>query len=237
MFILQVAGTFEWEKLLLGDEEWTFLPEVILRSIIMFLIALTALRILGKRGVRQLSIFELVVIITLGSAAGDPMFYKDVGILPALGVFAVVVTLYYFVTFLVGKNKRFEKMIEGKPVCLIEHGLFAIENFKKETLAQDEFFAELRVKGVSQLGQIEHAIIETNGDISIFFYEDAKVKPGLPILPHPFSDQSTGIPAAGHYSCTFCGNTKEIPVAQTVHICDRCKREKWVKSSIRKRVT
>jgi uncharacterized membrane protein YcaP (DUF421 family) len=237
MFILQVADSFEWEKLLLGEEDWTFLPEVILRSIIMFLIALTALRILGKRGVRQLSIFELVVIITLGSAAGDPMFYKDVGILPALGVFSVVVTLYYFITFLVGKNKHFEKLVEGKPVCLIEKGLFAIENFKKETLAQDEFFAELRVKGVSQLGQIEHAIIETNGDISIFFYEDEKVKPGLPILPHPFSDQTTGIPSAGMYSCTFCGNTKELTEAKSTLVCDRCKKKKWVKSSTRKRIT
>src|SRR6187431_103897 len=120
MYILQAGQSFEWQKFLLGEEEWMFLPEVVFRSIIMFVVALTALRILGKRGVRQLSVFELVVIITLGSAAGDPMFYKDVGILPALGVFIVIVSLYYFVTYLVGKSKRFEHLIEGKPVCLIQ---------------------------------------------------------------------------------------------------------------------
>ena len=237
MYILQVAENFDWQKILMGEEEWSFIPEVLIRSIIMFLIALTALRILGKRGVRQLSVFELVVIITLGSAAGDPMFYKDVGILPALGVFVVIVSLYYFVTYLVGKSKRFEQLIEGKPVCLVDNGMFAIENFKKESLAQDEFFAELRVRGVSQLGQIEQALIETNGDISIFFYEDHLVKPGLPILPNSFFEQAVPIPDTGVYSCTFCGNTELIPEALPLHICRRCGKNKWTKASSRKRIT
>jgi len=237
MYLFQVSAEFDWQKILMGEEDWLFIPEVIFRSMVMFVIALTALRILGKRGVRQLSIFELVVIITLGSAAGDPMFYKDVGILPALGVFTVIVTLYYFVTFLVGKNKKFEQLIEGKPVCLIEEGVFSIENFKKETLAHDEFFAELRIKGVSQLGQIEHAIIETNGDISIFFYADHEVKPGLSIMPSPFADQETSICAPGVYSCTFCGNTELVPAETANHTCHKCKKNKWVKASLRKRIT
>ena len=237
MYFLQVSDSFDWQKFLMGEEEWIFIGEVIFRSAIMFIVALSALRILGKRGVRQISIFELVVIITLGSAAGDPMFYKDVGILPALGVFIVIVSLYYSVTYLVGKSKRFERLIEGKPVCLIQDGRFSIENFKKEPLAQDEFFAELRVKGISQLGQIEQAIIETNGDISIFYYPDDKVKPGLPILPGPFSDQEVEIDCADIYSCTFCGNTELIEAATAKYICKKCKKDKWVKASTRKRVT
>ncbi|HTE24517.1 DUF421 domain-containing protein [Flavitalea sp.] len=237
MFILQASDGFDWYKFLMGEEEWVFIGEVIFRSAIMFIVALSALRILGKRGVRQISIFELVVIITLGSAAGDPMFYKDVGILPALGVFIVIVSLYYFVTYLVGKNKRFERLIEGKPVCLIQDGRFSVENFKKEALAQDEFFAELRVKGISQLGQVEQAIIETNGDISIFHYPDDKVKPGLPILPRASSEQETKIDSAGIYSCTFCGNTESFETATAKYVCKKCKKEKWVKASTRKRVT
>ncbi|MHA4843288.1 DUF421 domain-containing protein [Flavitalea antarctica] len=235
MYILQ-ANDFDWQKFLMGEEEWIFIGEVIFRSVIMFIVALSALRILGKRGVRQISIFELVVIITLGSAAGDPMFYKDVGILPALGVFLVIVSLYYFVTYLVGKSKKFERLIEGKPVCLIQDGRFSIENFKKEALAQDEFFAELRVKGTSQLGQIEQAIIETNGDISIFFYPDDEVKPGLPILPGQFPDEEVKIDSAGMYSCTFCGNTEIVEAAASALVCKKCKKDKWVKASSRKRI-
>jgi uncharacterized membrane protein YcaP (DUF421 family) len=111
------------------------------------------------------------------------MFYKDVGILPALIVFTMIVSLYTFVTFIIGKNKKFEMLVEGKPVCLIKDGVFSIENFKKESLGEDEFFAELRLQSVSQLGQIEQAIVESSGNISIFYYPDEDVKSGLPIMP------------------------------------------------------
>ncbi|HLO37914.1 MAG TPA: hypothetical protein VK173_05475, partial [Lacibacter sp.] len=119
MYLLQASSSFNWKEILIGGENWSFLPEVILRTIIMFIIIVVSLRILGKRGVKQLSIFELVVIISLGSAAGDPMLYKDVGILPALLVFIVIVALYSLITYFIGKNKHFEKMVEGKPVYLI----------------------------------------------------------------------------------------------------------------------
>lgn len=73
------SESFDLKQILLGSEEWSFLLETVLRTSIMFLIIIFGLRLLGKRGVKQLSVFELVVIIGLGSAAGDPMFYKDVG--------------------------------------------------------------------------------------------------------------------------------------------------------------
>ena len=225
-----------WQELLLGDEDWSFLVETVLRTLIMFVILLTALRILGKRGVKQLSVFELVVIIGLGSAAGDPMFYKDVGLLPAMIVFFMVIVLYKFVTYLIGKSKKFEHIVEGKPVKLIAEGRFTIENFEKEVLAQDEFFAELRMQHVMHLGQIELAIIETSGNMSIFFFPDHEVKYGLPILPELFSEKLIMIPFHGIYACSFCGFTKELQAAP-VHICPVCERKKWVKAINKKRIT
>ncbi|GEO12269.1 DUF421 domain-containing protein [Segetibacter aerophilus] len=201
----------------------------------MFIIILVALRLLGKRGVKQLSVFELVVIIGLGSAAGDPMFYKDVGILPALVVFCMVVALYTFVTRVIAKSKKVEGLIEGKAVCLIKNGVFAIENFKKEGLSEDEFFAELRIHGVSQLGQIEEAIVETSGTMSIFYYPDEKVKLGLPIMPNSLKGNSRVIHHADTYSCSFCGYTEKLDPAAS-HSCPSCKKLEWVKSSNRKRV-
>lgn len=236
MFFFLQAKSFSWKELLLGGEEWQFLPEVIIRTVIMFTIVLVSMSLLGKRGVRQLSVFELVVIIGLGSAAGDPMFYKDVGLIPALIVFSIVIGLYSFVTYLVGRNKKMEHLVEGKPICLVEKGMFALHNFSKQNLGQDEFFAELRVKGVSHLGQVETAIIETNGEISIFFYEDNEVLHGLPIMPGSLEEQQVEIIQAGHYSCTFCGYTKKLqPLIQ--HVCPACERTKWIPSSIKRRVS
>jgi uncharacterized membrane protein YcaP (DUF421 family) len=235
LYLLQANG-FSLKELLMGSEEWSFLPETVVRSLIMFSIILTGLTILGKRGVKQLSVFELVVIIGLGSAAGDPMFYKDVGLLPAVIVFIIVIGLYALVTHLVGKNKKFENLIEGKPDLLINEGTFAIENFKKEALGQDEFFAELRLQGVSHLGQVQTAIIETNGGVSLFFYPDEDVKYGLPIMPDSLNHQSQKINTAGFYACTFCGYAEKMePVNQ--HICKKCKKDRWIKASNKKRVT
>ena len=118
MHLLQI--NFSWKELLLGSEEWNFLPEVVIRTLVMFAVVLISLSILGKRGVKQLSVFELVVIIALGSAAGDPMFYKDVGLIPAIIVFIIIISLYSVVTHWVGKSKKVEQLVEGKPICLVE---------------------------------------------------------------------------------------------------------------------
>lgn len=235
MYFLQASTGFSWKELMLGGEEWSFLPETILRTLIMFIIILTSLRILGKRGVKQLSVFELVVIIGLGSAAGDPMFYKDVGILPALIVFSIVVMLYSLVTYIIGKNKNFEHLVEGRPVCLIKNGVFSIENFEKEILGADEFFAELRMQSVSHLGQVEEAIEESSGNISIFFFPDEEVKYGLPIMPDSLENSQQKINDTAYYSCIFCGYTEKLKPAAK-HTCPTCKKWEWVKASNKKRV-
>ena len=234
-YLLQING-FSWKQLLLGSEDWSFLLETVLRSLIMFSIILISLTILGKRGVKQLSVFELVVIIGLGSAAGDPMFYKDVGLLPAIIVFIIVIGVYVLVTYFIGKNKRFENLLEGKPDLLVDDGSFAIENFEKEALGQDEFFAELRLRGVSHLGQVETAIIETNGGISVFFFPDNEVKFGLPIMPDSLNHQVRKIKIAGVYACSFCGYSEKIE-AVNHHTCKKCKKDRWVEAINKKRVT
>lgn len=235
MYLLQASADFSWKELWMGGEEWMFLPEVVLRTLIMFSILLISLRILGKRGVNQLSVFELVVIIGLGSAAGDPMFYKDVGILPALVVFVMVVSLYSIITYLVGTNKKFEALVEGKPVCLIKNGVFSIENFKKEALGEDEFFAELRMASVSQLGQIEEAFVESSGHISIFYFADEEVKYGLPILPYMLENAVTVITTHGYYSCIFCGYTAHVEPSDA-YSCPLCKKNEWIPASNKKRI-
>lgn len=225
-----------WKELLLGHEEWEFLLEIALRTAIMFLTIIIGLRILGKRGVKQLSIFELVVIIGLGSAAGDPMFNKEVGIISSIIVFAVIILLYTIITYFISKSKKFETMVEGKSICLIKDGEFAIQNFKKENLGSDEFFSELRLRGVSHLGQVEMAIEEISGEISVFFFEEDKVKYGLPILPHSLEKSSSKIIKNGHYSCTFCGHTEVKNVGEE-NSCTICNKNNWIVASNKRRVS
>lgn len=219
---------FEWERLLFNDLPVTFLLEVMFRTAVMFTVVLLTLKFAGKRGVKQLSVFEIVIIISLGSAAGDPMFYEDVGLLPAMLVFLIILTMYRGVTWLLAKSKRFENFIEGKIHCLIEDGQFSLESFEKEDLAQDEFFTELRLKSIEHLGQVRNAYIETNGDISVFYYPDDEVKFGLPIRPQLYNLKSTQIPKSGIYACTFCANTQKLDPTKAK--CTVCSKDEWVEA-------
>lgn len=227
--LLDIAESFNPKNLLFGEHDHFFLPAVLLRSVVMFVVVLVSLRVLGKRGVKQLSVFELVIILTLGSAAGDPMFYHDVGLVTAMIVFISVVGLYRLVIYLSDKSERFNRLVEGKPVCLLDGGKFCYQNFKNEPIALDEFFAELRLQHVSQLGQIRKAYLETTGEISIFFYPDEAVGYGLPILPENFHHCIEQLSQPGHYACVYCGHTltpEDKPVTQ----CPTCRNSKWIEA-------
>lgn len=220
--------------LLLGEEDWSFLPEVLLRSLVMFIVAIIALRLIGKRGIMQ-GIFELVTIITLGSAAGDPMFYKKVGLLPAILVFITIILMYRIINFFVARSKLLEHVIEGRHIKLVEENRFLSENFKYEELSKDEILSDLRQNGVSHLGQLDVAYIEPSGKLSVFFLPDEKVVYGLPVLPELYESQITVINEPGTYSCGYCGNTEKLKPAKK-HSCAICKKTKWVRAQNGKRV-
>ena len=219
----------DWTSFMLGNETWPFLLETAVRTFVMFIVIVLSLRLLGKRGVKQLSVFELGVIVGLGSAAGDPMFYKDVGLLPGIIVFSIVLSLYRLITYLINTNNGVEKFLEGRPTCIVEKGRFLIQNFKKEPIARDEFFSQLRLNSVTHLGQVQQAILETNGEVSIFYFPDEEVLFGLPVLPNLCDAKLQTIKEEGVYACAACGNTENLPPAQK-HACGLCRQSDWVKA-------
>ena len=221
-----------WGKFLTGDNDWPFLLEIGIRTFIMYIVILTSLTLLGKRGVKQLSVFELVIIISLGSAAGDPMFYEDVGMLSAITVFVVIIGCYKLTTYLIIKSEKLEHWIEGQSICLIKDGVFAVKNFENEPMAYGEFFGEMRQHSVSHLGQIETALIEISGELSLFFYKDAEVKYGMPILPDLLKQKITEITIADIYSCYHCGATQQITIPGK-YVCNHCHKnhkKEWLKA-------
>ncbi|MEO6346285.1 MAG: YetF domain-containing protein [Aquaticitalea sp.] len=219
---------FEWPRVLMNDLPLAFLLEVVFRSIVMFLILLVFLRLAGKRGVKQLSVFEVVIIVGLGSAVGDPMLYDNVGLLPGIVVVIVVILFYRLITILTAKFKWVERFLEGEPKCLIKDGEFVLNSLNKENLASNEFFSELRNNSVEHLGQIRFAYLETSGEVSIFYNKDEDVTYGLPILPELFKASKKEVTIEAHYGCTFCGHIQYIK-AKT-QTCERCRKEEWVKA-------
>ena len=235
VFLIFITMFEDWKMLLLGSEDWNFLTETAFRTLVMFIVILLSLRLLGKRGIKQLSVFELGVIIGLGSAAGDPMFYKDVGLIPGIIVFIMVIALYRLITFLINKSRRFESFVEGSPRTIVKDGCFLVKNFKKELTSLDEFFSQLRMRSVAHLGQVKQAIIETNGEVSIYYFPDDEVEHGLPIIPELFEQKLKSIEVADIYSCGYCGHTEKLQPA-AAHTCPTCRKQEWVKALDEKRI-
>jgi uncharacterized membrane protein YcaP (DUF421 family) len=94
----------------------------------------------------------------------------------------------------------------------------------------------MRQKSVSHLGQIDIAILEISGELSLYYYKEEDVKFGLPILPFLYDKQFCEIPENGYYSCSFCGFTEIISVKQN-HLCPNCANQKWVHSINTTRLT
>ena len=225
---------FDWQRMLIDKLPVPFLLEVTLRTLFAYLVVFAFLKISGRRGVRQLSLFELVVILTLGSAAGDVTFYDDVPLLPIVVVFATLLLLYRVTTYAMERMPRFGDWLEGKPAVIIENGVCDVPSLASKNISTDEFFMELRQKGVEHLGQVRIGIMEVNGDVSLYFQPEDQVRPGLSVLPSPLRQQYRQVPSAGLYACTWCGNTAQMH-AGAGGACVRCGHEEWSETITRQR--
>ncbi|MCD6065544.1 MAG: hypothetical protein K0S33_370 [Bacteroidetes bacterium] len=218
---------FDWQRIF-GTEHIpvSYLGEIAFRTTVMFLILVIALKFLSKRGVKQLSVFELAILIALGSAVGDPMFYNYIPLTYGILVLIVVILLYRSITRFTSRSKMMERLLEGKPVCLLENGRIDFRNYRRIRLPYDKFFAELRLKGVDHLGQVRRAYLETSGEISIYFFKDEEVLPGLPIYPEWIDQPVKGINEGKDYACIYCGNVQYVQI--TGSECRICKNNKWL---------
>lgn len=222
---------FDWERMLIDQFPWTYLGEVAFRTVFMFIVLLTALAVSGKREVRQLSIYELVLLIGLGSAAGDPMFYHDVPLSSAVVVFVVLMSCYKLATYISDRNQKIREVLEGKPVYVIENGCILTENLDREDVGPDEMFSDLRAAGIEQLGQIRVAILEPNGQFSVFEFAPDEVLEGLSILPKELSQHTERIHGPGRYACRTCGNVQTFDAPANHPPCAKCGQPVWVKAA------
>lgn len=220
-------------RMFIGDEPPLFLVEVALRTTVLFVYTLLLLRLLGKRGVAQLSLFEVTIIIGLGSAVGDPMFHPDVPLLHGIVVISIIVLLYRVFMSLMRTNERFERFVEGEPICVVSEGRLVLDALEKERLSQQELFEILRANGVTQLGEVKCAYLEHSGRLSVFSYPPRGVRAGLPFVPpwdierpQAFECGDANAPL-GEYACMTCGAGATCEKALRLGPCRRCKGERW----------
>lgn len=173
-------------RILFGAEEtaapWFYL-EIIVRTLVMYLYTIFLARMVGQGGIGQIGPFEFVLVIAVGSAAGDPMFYPEVGLFQGILVITVVIVLHRLTGFIFTHHQKLEDKVEGLPVCMVENGRILPEALGSGTLSERELMAMLRVEGVRDTGEVEHAYLETSGKISVFWYHRDTAKPVRSTMP------------------------------------------------------
>ncbi|WP_058303625.1 DUF421 domain-containing protein [Gorillibacterium timonense] len=141
--------------------------EVSLRTLAAILVLFTMTKLLGKRQVSQLSFFEYITGITIGSLAAyvslDIQMDWYLGLI-SLGVWVLV---SIGIEFLQMKSKNARDFIDSKPTVLIKDGKVLDDNLKKERLTTDELLEQLRAKDVFKVADVEFAVMEPNGDINV----------------------------------------------------------------------
>jgi len=142
---------------------WVF---IVFRSIIFLLILLITTRMLGKKQISELSFFEYVSGITIGSIAGEVI----TGLESNMYHGALAILLFGFITLLVDylslKSKTFRDVVEGRGTVVIKDGKILEDNLKKEKYTVDEISALLRQKNIFQVSDVEFAVLEPRGNLS-----------------------------------------------------------------------
>jgi uncharacterized membrane protein YcaP (DUF421 family) len=170
-----------WQRILLGEEPLTFLGEVLLRTLIMFLFLTFLMRSLGKRMGGQTSNLELGVMISLGAIVSLPMQVGESGIFPAAVLLICLLGLQRSLTALIERSARVERLTQGSPSILVRDGELCKEELKSARITERELFSLLRSRDVRQLGEIKRAYLESGGVISVL--RARPVREGRSIVP------------------------------------------------------
>ncbi len=158
---------FDWHRLFIGVQPPGFFAEIAIRIVLVYVFAVLVLRFLGKRGRRQMSTFELVLVIALGSATGDAMLYPEVPILYAWLIILLMVALGRLIDLIQLRSKSANDFLEGKPRPLIRDGEINQANLRLEGLRRDEMMALLREHEIADTGEVAYAFLEVSGNLGV----------------------------------------------------------------------
>ncbi|GHC55316.1 DUF421 domain-containing protein [Neogemmobacter tilapiae] len=226
---MQDITAFDWPRLLWGTAPPLFLLEIAFRVLVIWLWTAALLRWIGGRSIAQLSIVEFLLVIALGSAVGDALFYPEVPLLHAMVVILLIVLLDKAVDLALRRWPKAKAVIDGLPVEVLRDGRILCDGLRARRLSTLELMELLRLKGIDNLGSLRRAYLEPSGDISIFRADPPR--PGLCIMPPVERDpaKSGSGPVARRDEPSCCRNCGQLGMADQDQ-CGECGGQGWVKA-------
>jgi uncharacterized membrane protein YcaP (DUF421 family) len=162
------------------------LPEVVLRTAIVYLFIVLVLRISGKREVGQMSVLELIVILVISDAVQNSMVGDNTTLWGGLVAVLTLLALDYGLKAVSRRSRRVREAIEGEPRLIIRDGRLLQHAIDREGLDMEEVRAAVRSHGVADIKDVRIAVLETDGSISVIPRED------VPTSNRPPEDDQKG---------------------------------------------
>jgi uncharacterized membrane protein YcaP (DUF421 family) len=158
------VGGMAHDMFSLGVPVW----ERIIRAVLVYAFVVIALRFAGKREIGTLNPFDLVVLLFLSNILQNSIIGNDLSVTGgAIGAATLLGTNYLVQRFLIN-HRRFERAFEGEATSLIEDGKVLHENLNKELLTEEELIIAVHKQGILELSDVQKALLETDGNISVF---------------------------------------------------------------------
>ncbi len=147
--------------------------EVIIKGVISLIFLFFVIKILGKKQVSQLNIFDYVIGISLGNIAAEMTINSDITIMEGFIGMAIYGLCSLFVSFITTKSIIARRFISGVPVVLMEHGKISKDQLKKVKLDINDLMQDAREDGIFDLSDVDYAIMEVSGKVTFLLKSQA----------------------------------------------------------------
>jgi uncharacterized membrane protein YcaP (DUF421 family) len=148
-------------------------PEKVVRSLLVFVFLVLALRVAGKRELAQLNVMDLAVLLLVSNALQNAMIGSDNSLLGGLIGAATLFTANYWFVRLTYRSKRAQRALEGSPRTLLENGVPDHRALRKEAISESELLSIAHERGFRRLEDVARIVLETDGHLSVTGREDA----------------------------------------------------------------
>ena len=147
---------------------------ILLRTILFYFIIILAYRIMGKREIAQLGIIDLIISILIAELVAMSIEKTNESIFYTLIPISVLVLIEISLAYLSIKSKKIRILLDGKPQIIIKNGILNYREMIKSRYSLDDLLMQLRQQSIKSIDEIEYAILEHNGKLSIFKYQNNK---------------------------------------------------------------
>ena len=160
--------------------------EIILRTVLVYLVILVGLRLSGKREIGQMTVFDLVVLLLISNAVQNAMVGPDTSLTGGILAAVVLLVVNLLISRLRLTSPRMRRWVEGTPTLLILHGKIIDEHLRREGIDEESLMAAVREHGVAEISGVEMGVLEIDGSISVLPVSESttRVKKPLKYLRH-----------------------------------------------------